>query len=220
MINMVLYMTSIIKNIHFRYILTILFLLIYIYCQRNCSNSDTSSINNTIITKPKKGSFEKISIKEVKPKIKFKYKTISGETIYLENPINIDLAKKYENDTDSLKRRLMYYEAIQQRKYTGRIKDKNLKLDFEAYTTGTLDSLKVPSYEIFSDTIPIKPVKETKLAIYLGGGIYNNSQFNNAGFKIDLGIQNKKGDILFIGYDPFNKNYFVEYKLRLINIKK
>jgi len=37
---------------------------------------------------------------------------------------------------------------------------------------------------------------------------------------VDLGFQNKKGDILGVGYDPLNKSIFLDYKVRLINIKK
>lgn len=206
------------KNIHFRYILIILLLLGYIFLQRSCTNSYTPD-KQIIVTEAKKGSFNSIKPEVIKVP-EYKYITLKGDTITLDNPIDKQLAQKYERERDSLKRRLMFYDAIQMRKYGGKFENKDLLINFEAYTTGTLDSLSIPSYVIKSDTIELSKPKETKFALYLGGGLYNNSNFNNTGFKVNLGIQNKKGDIFRGSYDPFNKNYFVDYDVRIFNYKK
>lgn len=206
------------KNIHFRYILIITLLLGYIFLQRSCQKGYIPD-KQIIVTEPKEGSFDVIKPTVVEVP-KYKYITLKGDTITLDNPVDKALAQKYERERDSLQRRLMYYDAIQQRKYTATFENEDLILDVEGYTTGTLDSLSIPRYLIKSDTIKLPTSKESKFALYLGGGLYNNTQFNNAGFKVNLGLQNKKGDIFRVSYDPINKNYFLDYDLRILNIKR
>ena len=136
---------------YFWQLLTII-LIIIIFLQNSCENNNNNQ--GIIVTPEKKGSFEFKTPTYIKVP-EFNYTQLDGTAVIVENPINIELAEKYQRETDSLKRKLMYYDAIQKRKYSDTIKDKNIQIDYFAETTGTLDNIKI-NYKIFSDTIKVK----------------------------------------------------------------
>ena len=197
---------------YFWQLLTVV-LIIIIFLQNSCESNDNNK-TGIIVTPEKKGSFEFKNPTYIKVP-EFNYTQLDGTTVVVENPINIELAEKYQRETDSLKRKLMYYEAIQKRKYSDTIKDKNIQIDYFAETTGTLDNVKI-NYKIFSDTIKVKqPV------FRLLGGLSLQSNINTLKTSpgLNLGFQNKKNNIFLIGIYN-NKNIELKYIKNIFTIKK
>lgn len=202
------------------YPIIIIVLLFVIFLQRSCNNKELPSIQNQEVTIPSQhGSFNslkpvKIHNTIIKDSIIFKNKTIS-----VINPLDKELVINYLKAKDSIDKLNLFINAVKINKYKENFDNKDISLTIEAETTGTLNYIK-PTYIIKEKTIdvPVK-IKQTVFAIYTGVETYNNTSLNNFGVKIDLGIQNKKGDIYTAGFDT-NNNIYIGYKLRLINIKK
>ena len=202
------------------YPIVIILLLLVIFIQRSCSNNKEPSIQNQEVVVPtQNGSFNAVKPVKVydtiiKDSIVFKDKVIP-----ITNPLDKQLVIDYLKAKDSIDKLNLFMNAVKTNKYIQNFDNKDINLTIEAETTGTLNYIK-PEYSIKEKTItiPVK-VKETVFALYTGLEIYNNATLSNSGIKVDLGIQNKRGDIYTAGYDT-NKNIFIGYKLRLINIKK
>lgn len=186
----------------------VLALLLLLKCDSNSINS------NYAIIPEKKGSFEINKPTEIKNRIIYKYKTLKGDTIELENPINLELAKLYQLEKDSLKRELLYYKSIQKRTYSDTVKDKNIKMFYTAKTTGTLDYIKL-EYITPKDSIKIK-----KPVFTLLGGLTLESNITNPKptLKANLGFKTSNKDTWLFGA---NKNEAsVTYLRDIFTIKK
>ena len=197
---------------YFWQLLTII-LIIIIFLQNSCENNDNNK-TGIIVTPEKKGSFEFKNPIYIKVP-EFHYTQLDGTKVVVENPINLKLAEKYQRETDSLKRKILYYEAIQTHKYSDTINDKNIQIDYFAETTGTLDNIKI-NYKIFSDTIKVKqPV------FSLLGGLSLQSNMNTLKTYpgLNLGFQNKKKDIILFGINT-NQDVEVKYVKNIFTIKK
>ena len=206
-------MINIIKKYFWQLLVVILVFIIFL--QNSCEPTKIKKDDNVIITKPKHGSISINKPKEIKSSIKYKYITLKGDTITLENPINIELAKQYQLEKDSLKKELLYYKSIQQRVYSDTINNKDIKLYYTANTTGTLDKIDL-NYTIKPDTIKIKqPV------FRLLGGLSLQSNINTLKTSpgLNLGFQNKKNNIFLIGVNT-NKDIEVKYIQNIFTIKK
>jgi len=146
-----------------------------------------------------------------------------GKTIYTENPFNHKMAEELiaaQRANDSLKVLNLYLSAIQERKQTRIFDDKYITVNVFSETRGELLNQKI-DYKIKEREIEVPiPVKNTVFAAYAGGGVYYNFDKATPAIKLNLDIQNKKGDLFSVGYDPFNNVGFVDYKLRFLNIKK
>lgn len=210
-------MKQISKSIIAPYILLILSLL-YIFLYKDCN--DNVKPQTKIITVPAKdGTFVKIKPLEIK------YDTILKNTIiYKDKKIIIDNTDKkivtdYLEAKDSITKLNVVINSAKIRRYKNKLENDDIVIDIESETTGTLNWIK-PSYVIKEQKLPVPVItKNTVFALYAGGGISNNLQFNNFAVEGNLGIQNKKGDILSVGYDT-QKNISLKYSVRLINIKK
>jgi len=192
------------------------------FIQRSCSNSNISS-KSTIVkikTPEIKGEIQKSKTVVIPtPKNEIVYK---DKQVIVDNPITKKLLNRYIKENDSLKRLKMYGEAITEREQVNIFENDDLKASVKSKTQGKLLDILLTDYIIKSKELPITlpPSKNSVFAVYSGGGLYYNQDNQKLGYKVDLGFQNKKGDILDIGYDPLNKTVFLEYKLRIINIKK
>lgn len=190
------------------YPIIIILLLLVIFIQRSCNNikKPFQEVNTVVqydtIYKPV----------EIKTKIITKYKTLKGKEIFIPGKVDTIEVKVFEYATDSVQFN-MFTNATKIRSYKNEFKDSVADVSIYTETKGELLKI-VPA-------IHVKQVKkvETVFALYTGLEIYNNTSLSNSGIKVDLGIQNKRGDIYTAGYDT-NKNIFIGYKLRLINIKK
>jgi hypothetical protein len=211
------YMKRINKSVIVPYILLVLS-LIYIFLYKSCNNNIKSQ-TKIITISPKDGTFVKTKPTE------FKYNAIIRDTIvYKDKKIIIDNTdKKIVNDylkaKDSIAKLNIVINSAKIRRYKNKLEDDNIVIDIESETTGTLNWIK-PSYKIKEQKLPVPVLtKNTVFALYVGGGISNNLQFNNFALEGNIGIQNKKGDIISVGYDT-QKNISLKYSVRLINIKK
>jgi len=186
----------------------IMLLISSLFLQRSCSNNNKSFQKvNTIV------QYDTVfKPAEIKTKIVTKYKTLKGEDILIPGKVDTIEIKTFEKATDSVQFN-MFTKATKIRSYKNEFNDSVADVSIYTETKGEL--LKIVP------TVRIKQVKkvETVFALYTGLEIYNNLQFNNPGVKVDLGVQNKKGDIVTGGYDT-NKNIYLGYKVRLINIRK
>ena len=176
---------------------------------------DSNEVNPNYVTIPeKKGNFEIGTPTKIKNTVSYKYITLKGDTIELENPINLELASLYKLEKDSLKRELLYYKSIQQNVYVDSVKDKNVKISYTAKTTGTLDKIKF-NYVVFKDSVKIK-----KPVFTLLGGLTIESNITNPkpNLKANLGFKTSNKDTwLFSG----NQNEIgVTYLRDIFTIKK
>jgi len=179
-------------------------LLFSLFLQRSCDNNIKAKtvVQYDTIFKPL----------ETKTKIITKYKNIKGKNIYIPGKIDTVEVKVFEQSIDSTKLD-MYIDARKIRSYTTDFNNDDADISIYTETKGEL--LKIVP------TVKIKQfkVKETVFAMYGGLEVYNNLQLSNPGIKVDLGIQNKKGDIFTGGYDT-NKNIYIGYKKQLFKIRK
>lgn len=186
----------------------ILILLIVIFTQRSCNSSDVASRIKIVkqfdtIYKPS----------EIISKTITKYKNIKGDVVYLPGRIDTVEIKTFEKSQDSTKIK-MFVDATKIRQYKNDFNDSIADVSIFTETKGEL--LKIAS------KITIKarlPEKKTVFALYTGGGLYLNNDFE-LGYKYDLRFQNKKGDLIGASYDPVNKNFYIDYNFRVFNIKK
>ena len=186
----------------------ILTLLVVIFTQRSCNKSNV--IYKTKLTKQFDTIYKPL---EIKSKVITKYKNIKGDIVYLPGKIDTIQITKFEKSTDTVKTN-MFTDAIKIRQYKQQFNDSLADVSIFAETKGELLKL--------APTITIKarlPEKKTVFALYTGGGLYLNKNFD-LNYKLDVKFQNKKGDLIGGSYDPINKVIFAEYNIRLINIKK
>lgn len=191
----------------------VLILLVIIFLMNSCEQ-EINTKDNYIIIKEKTGYFE---IKKPTPVkgVGYTFVTSKGDTIYLENPVDKELEAEYLKAKDSLAKLELYLKAIQKRTYKDSLEDENIVINYEAKTTGTLDNIKI-DYKTKLDSVKIKkPV----FVLYTGLGT-SVGQDLSPGVKINLGYQNKKGSVIFAGYDPINKVATVDYNIKIFDIKK
>ena len=192
------------KHIATLYILIGL-LIFSLFLQRSCSNKVIKTkeiVKYDTIFKPVAS----------KPIVITKYKTIKGEDILIPGKIDTVEVKVFEQSVDSTKLN-MYIDATKIRSYTTQFNKSDADVSIYTETKGEL--LKIVP------TVIIKQpkAKEVVFAMYGGIEVYNNLQLSNPGVKVDLGIQNKKGDIFTGGYDT-NQNIYIGFKKQIFNIKK
>lgn len=190
----------------------VIVLVFIIFVQRSYNKDKIK--DNIIIVPEKKGSFEFKNPTSIKVP-EFNYTQLDGTKVTIENPINIELAEKYQRETDSLKRKLMYYDAIQMHKYSDTLKDKNIQIDYFAETTGTLDNIKI-NYKIFSDTLKIK---QPVFSLLGGLSLQSNTLTLKTYPGLNIGFQNKKKDIFLLGVNT-NQDVEIKYIKNIFTIKK
>lgn len=201
------------KLISFFNIKTIPYLLLfltisYIFLQRSCDNK--SIIYKTKLVKQFDTIYKPV---ELPSKIITKYKNIKGNIVYLPGKVDTVEIKTFEKAPDTVKT-TMFTDATKIRQYKNDFNDSIADVSIFTETKGEL--LKI------APKITVKarlPEKKTIFALYTGGGLYLNNNFD-LGYKLDIKFQNKKGDLFGGSYDPINKVIFAEYNIRLINIKK
>lgn len=180
-------------------------LIFSLFLQRSCSNK-TSKVKTVVkydtVFKPS----------ETKTKIVTKYKNIKGEDVLIPGKIDTVEVKVFEKSVDSVQFK-MFTNATKIRSYTTKFNDSVADVSIYTETKGELLKI-VPTV-----TVKQIKVKQTVFALYAGLEVYNNLQLNNPGIKVDLGIQNKKGDIFTGGYD-MNQNIYIGFKKQIFNIKK
>ena len=180
-------------------------LIFSLFLQRSCNNKIAkvkTVVQYDTIFKPL----------ETKTKVVTKYRNIKGDDVLIPGKIDTIEVKVFEKSVDSVQFK-MFVNATKIRSYTTKFNDSVVDVSIYTETKGEL--LKIVP------TVKVKQVKvkETVFALYGGVEVYNNLQLSNPGIKVDLGIQNKKGDIFTGGYD-MNQNIYIGFKKQIFTIKK
>lgn len=182
-------------------------LLVSLFLQRSCSSNEQTQKVKIVkqydtIYKPK----------YLKDKIVTKYITTKGKTIVIPGKVDTVEIKVFEKAIDSIKLE-KYIDATKIRSYKTQFNDSVANVSIYTETKGEL--LKIVP------TVQIKQVKkvETVFAMYAGLEVSNSLYLNNPNVKVDLGFQNKKGDIFTVGYD-LDQNIYLGYKKQLFKIRK
>jgi len=205
--------TNWIKLIPYVIIAILLFVLFFKRC------GDRGS--NTIETPEIEGDFEEqepIYITDTDTVYVTKWETLT-DTIEVKtnNPVNDSLAIAYQSAKDSLERYKLYLSAIQIKTFKNTFEDEYLKLSLTGRVQGDLLGI-TPKYTIKSQEIE---VPETSLRFLIGGGIGNNLDFNDFTYRVNLGLQNAKGNIIRVGYSRIrSQDYiFLGYDVSIFEVR-
>lgn len=192
---------------YFRLLGWVLFLIMLFL--RGCGNSET------VKPPPKKGSFKTDTIHHTTlGKVKTKY--VKGEpyVVYKNNEINKELAEEnyklqiaYINTLDSVEKLKMYIDAITYKKFSKTFENDNFKANVKGISQGEVKELAL-DYEL--KKIPLKEVRFRIL-----GGV----NINPYAVGLNLGFQNRKGNIIELGYDT-EKRINIGYKQTIFKIVK
>lgn len=200
--------------------LTILGLLVYIFIGTQKKSESISK--QKVVVPERKGEFKNptaiINYKGKKDSIVWKDKVIKTE-----NPINKKLAEDFitsQKENDSLKSLKIYLNAIEEVDRTYVFNDKYLKLEVATKTRGKILKI-IPKYTIKEreEIVQVKQ-KETVFALYAGAGINTTTTLDKLTPEVNIGFQNKKGNLLTFKYGITDKSVGVGYSLRIINYKK
>jgi hypothetical protein len=189
-------------------------LICYIYVKSNFET--TLKVPVIVKTKEIKG---KISIvtgiihENIKDSIVYR----KGQIVYTENTINKTLAKDFkvlQKQNDSLALFKKFVDAIQIKKQTTYFNDTNISIEVESKVQGDLISL-VPKYTIKPQIIKTEvEVKKPIISLYAGGGISNNTKFNNFVAQGEVGVQIKDKNIVSLTMDT-RQNIGIKYLIKL-----
>lgn len=179
----------------------------------------------TYITEEVEGNVSETLQEVIEEKATVQY--IKGDTVYKETIIvDQEYRKKYEKaiaDNNSLEAYNLYLKSIKIRTYDKLVVDNNdITIRLKGKVRGELLSYSA-IYTIKSDSITYTPeiIKvrpratllvgvEVKLPTVIGQ--------DNIAFKVNLGLQNKKGNIYSIGIDT-NQNIYIGYTIGLTLFK-
>jgi hypothetical protein len=200
--------------------LVIIGLLVYIFILPETKQNKT--LTQKVIIPEKKGEIKN-------PVVIIKHKGIKDSIIWrdkiirTENPVNKKLAKDFilsQKENDSLKSLKLYLDAIEEVDGTYVFNDKYLNIELTTKTRGEI--LKISSKYTIKEREEIVQVKqkETVFAIYAGAGLNTTTTLEKLTPEVNLGFQNKKGDIITFKYGITDKSVGVGYSLRILNYKK
>lgn len=170
-------------------------------------------------------------------KIKIQTKEVKGDAIIKTNIVHVPITKKVrdtagvgfyvsqidklfeENNRmqnefikmDSLQQIEAYNKAIEINAFKQSFDDKYINASVSGEVSGKIHAMKF-DYTIKAQTMEVDAPK-VKNKYFVGFGVSNNSQFNAPLFNASIGIQNKKSNILSIGFDSEKRiglNYFIK----------
>jgi len=134
------------------------------------------------------------------------YNTIVKEKQDPEMSALVDLVEKkmkyYRNLSDSIAKENEYLKAIEPRGFKTSFNDDFLSLELNGVVSGEIHEI-TPTYTIKQQKISVPVVKKNKF--FYGGQIGQNKEFNSVVFEANLGFQNKKDNLILIGYDTDNR---------------
>lgn len=113
---------------------------------------------------------------------------------------------RYTHETDSLKKLLLFKEAIALKSFTTNFEDDFLKLELNGIVSGSVKKI-TPTYTIKPQKVDVK-VPEVKFRFLAGGGFGVNKDFNQTTYKANIGWQKKSGNIYRISYLNVNGQPF------------
>ena len=119
---------------------------------------------------------------------------------------------------DSIKQAELYRLATELKSFETELEDEYLKLKINGIIAGNEVKEITPTYTIKKLEIEV-PKKETKFRMLAGVGLGNTLTFNKPIFNANVGFQNKKGNILTIGYDTETR-ILLGYNFSIFKIDK
>lgn len=205
-------------------IIAILFLLLWF---KGCGSSEPTTVEVTI---PEvKGSFEAVKPKHsLVQELSTEPKNLStgvqkGNDEFLQSEIN-RLLKEYNSLNDAFARA---NDSLQQEIYKRTIAPKLFSHTFDTDTinatvkgivaNGEVDKLKL-DYTIKLKTIDVK-VPQVKFRLLGGVEVGATKEFDKFNTKVNLGFQNKKGDVISVSADT-DKRFYLGYSFAIFSIKK
>ena len=120
--------------------------------------------------------------------------------------------------SDSIKQAELYRLATELKRFETELEDEYLKLKISGIIGSNEIKEITPTYTIKKREIEV-PKKETKFRMLGGVGIGNTLMFNKPIFNANVGFQNKKGNILTIGYDTETR-ILLGYNFSIFKIDK
>lgn len=197
---------------------------------RGCSGSPQQPQIVKAIIPEVIGKFEsKKPVHETISKVPNSPQLKKGKTIYKENPIDEKLIAENEKlktifakETDSLKKVIAYNKAIQLNKFSTKFEDENIVLNIDGVVQGEVKEI-TPNYTIKKKTVEVAiKQKETVIRLLAGGGIGFNNSMNKVIYKLDLGFQNRNGDIISAEYLKVGKEEYgvIGFKKSIFNLKR
>lgn len=195
-------------------------LLFIVLWFKGCENLETPNVSKPIngTFKPVKpnnnnlGSIDTILLTNFvksKPIIEYKNNEVNKE-LAIEN-YNLQIA--YVNATDSIERLKLYIDAIRLKSFNKTFEDDYLSATVKGTSQGEVKEIGF-DYKIKPQPIPI-----TKFRLLAGLNVSNTILFDKQLFNANLGFQNKKGNILEVGYDT-EKRINIGYKQSIFKIVK
>lgn len=197
---------------------------------KGCSDNEPA-VAKTIQTKEVKGKFEAVKpiqepiqnhIGEANKKV---YKNSNNDE-FLQSQINQLIAENkalqefYNEASDSLQKAL-YQKAIEVKSFSQTFEDDKLKITSSGLVRGEIQSLK-SDYTIKQQTIELPKQKETFIRVLAGAGVGLNKELNQFVWKANLGLQNKKGNIIRASAQRIGAQqyYLAEYDISIFNWKR
>lgn len=196
-----------------------------------CSSGQKNDAVQKIVIPAVTGKFEskkpesKLLVIKQDPVSESKKDEVRVYSKVVENPLIEQLTKEneklksdYLKMSDSLKPKA-YDKAIELNRFSSVFEDKFTKLTISGIVRGEVQEI-TPEYTL-KQREGEATVKGTKLRVLLGGSIGINKDFNQGVYRLDLNLQNKKGDIISGEYLRVNnQNYgMIGFKKSILNIK-
>lgn len=135
---------------------------------------------------------------------------------------NEKLKLAFAQERDSLKKQLLFEKVVQLNNFSTDYEDDNLKLHLKGVVQGEVKEI-TPSYKIKERTAQAEvKAKETVLRLLAGGGFGINKDLNQATWKLNIGIQNRKGNVIRASYQKIGNQDFLlgEYDFSIFNFKR
>lgn len=179
-----------------------------------CCSGDKQK--NKIVIPEKIGKLEDTLPKEQLKDSIFVYK-LRDTIIKYNRPIDTVYITEYLK-ADPIVRTEKYIEAVAKRTYKNVVEDSLLKLDYTANTEGKLLNIKF-DYTIKPLIVKLPKPKESVFTLYGGAGLKTTTDLNELTPVGIIGIQNKKGTIIYGQYGS-DKSVQVGAMIKVFDIKK
>lgn len=192
----------------------IIAILLFVIWSNSCNSETKKEIKYvTVKSTSGKATFEKPNQKVVKDQNKKEVVNLKdkSENEFLQNEIDRileenkklldELALKNESEVKEA-----YSDAIAINYFERKIDNDTVKIDVYGLTRGTIETMQI-DWETKERKQEVEQ-KELFFRLLLGGEIGINKELNQGTYKINLGFQNKKNDILRFSYQRIGANEF------------
>jgi hypothetical protein len=208
--------------------LIVTFLLLWF---KGCGNGSTVKDSRTIKIPEIKGNFQPIKPVQVlitnkSTQSKPKQNSPKSNDTFLQNQINQLLTENkrlneaYSNASDSLKK-TMYNNAISIKSFNHVFDNDTINIVANGLVRGEIQNIGV-NYKIKSKKVEFPKQKEVVFRLLTGGGVGINKELNQLVYKLNIGIQNRKGNIVRGSFEQIgNSKYIIaEYDFSVFSSKR